>query len=127
MNPITNRSLRFLVVEDWSMVADEIARLLRQLSITVIGPCPTLETGLEAATSEELDGALLDVNLDGVLSFPIADKLIERGIPVVFLTGYAATAIPDAYQHIPCLEKPFGRTEFVRLLEDLFGAQIGRT
>jgi hypothetical protein len=44
-----------------------------------------------------LDGAVVDINLQGELAYPIGDALIERGIPFVFTTGYDQAGIPTAY------------------------------
>ena len=73
-----------------------------------IGPSvATLEDGLQAAAADGFEIAVLDVNLRGALSFPIADILIERGIPFIFASGYAAHGIDPRYSKIPALQKPF--------------------
>jgi hypothetical protein len=54
-----------------------------------------------------LDGAVLDVNLDGERSFPIAELLAARGIPFLFLTGYDSTTVfPNEFRDRPRLSKP---------------------
>jgi len=52
------------------------------------------------------DGAILDVNLGGEPVFPVADVLIGRGIPIIFTTGYDASALPERFSHLPRCEKP---------------------
>jgi CheY-like chemotaxis protein len=59
------------------------------------------------AEDEQFDLAILDVNLKGKLSFPVADIIMRRRIPLIFATGYAADSFPDAYRATPCLRKPF--------------------
>ena len=54
-----------------------------------------------------IDVAVLDVNLNGQLSYPVADALAARGIPFVFSTGYGKDRLPDGYRSFPVLQKPF--------------------
>jgi CheY-like chemotaxis protein len=98
-----------LVVEDTGIVASEIMRLLRDLGCRVVGPVTTLKDALRSAHDEQIDGALLDVNLQGEEAFPAADTLLERHIPFLFLTGYSQRSLPAKYRQLPCLEKPFTR------------------
>jgi DNA-binding response OmpR family regulator len=79
--------LRVLVVEDALLIADLITEALRDHGCSVVGPVPRLGQGSALATVEQLDGALLDVNLAGERCFPIAQALAARGIPFAFLTG----------------------------------------
>jgi hypothetical protein len=50
---------------------------------------------------------ILVLNLDGQLSFPIADVLRERGIPFQFASGYGSKGIRDDYRNAVCIQKPF--------------------
>jgi hypothetical protein len=58
---------------------------------------------------QSFDGAVLDVNLHGKKSYPIADELAARDIPFIFSTGYGSGAIDETHQHCPRCEKPFSR------------------
>jgi DNA-binding response OmpR family regulator len=108
--------LRILVVEDTLLIADLIVEELREAGCHVIGPAPRVERGLTLARAEPLDGALLDINLDGEPCFPIADVLLERGVPVAFLTGYGEAAVPPEYRSMPRLSKPFHLKELIQLV-----------
>ncbi len=100
--------LRVLVVEDMYLVADVIDMVLQEHGCRVVGPVPRLQRALELARAESLDGAILDVNLAGELSFPVAAALAERGIPFFFLTGYDDAALfPPEYRSHARLMKPF--------------------
>jgi DNA-binding NtrC family response regulator len=112
----TLRGRRVLVVEDWLVVAQEIENLLKELGCTVIGAIPRLEKALECARSETFDAAVLDVNLNDEEVYPVADELLMRGIPFVFMTGYDSAALPQEFRQWPRLEKPFSSDEFVRAL-----------
>jgi len=119
------QGLRILVVEDMLLVAEVIEWELRDRGCRVVGPAARLEQGLALATSAELDGALLDVNLAGERCFPIADELEKRSIPYVFLTGYGESGIPPAYQRAPRLVKPFRPQALVDVVARYF-AQVRR-
>ena len=99
---------RVLVVEDQFFLADDLAQAVAQLGAEVIGPVPTREEALDLlSTGERIDLAVLDINLQGESVFPVADTLLEQGVPFLFATGYDQTAIPLQYQQVPRWEKPF--------------------
>ena len=77
-----------LVVEDESLIALVLMDALEEAGANVIGPCYTLYECLRLARSENIDAAILDVDLAGQDVFPAADALRDRGIPFVFHTGH---------------------------------------
>lgn len=98
---------RAFLVEDEGVVALLIESMLSELGYEVIGPVPRLAKALDVARDEKFDIAVLDVNLNGSSSFPIADLLIEKGVPFVFATGYGAPGIPANLNSNMVLQKPF--------------------
>lgn len=106
--------LRILVVEDSFLVADSICEVLSEHGCRVVGPAASLQRGSQLAREEALDGAVLDVNLAGELSFPIARALAERSIPFLFLTGYDDISVmPPEHRAVDRLTKPFDFGELV--------------
>lgn len=112
--------LRILIVEDEMLIADMIADVLQDAGFHIVGPAMSLELGTTLASDEELDGAFLDINLAGKTSFPIADTLMRRDIPVAFLTGYYQAALPDAYSRCARLSKPFQHRDLIMLAQRHF-------
>ena len=112
--------LRLLVVEDTFLVADLIVEQLLECGCEVVGPAARLPKALALAEQEALDGALLDVNLAGEYSFPVASALAARGVPFIFLTGYGQSVIPEAFRAAPRLAKPFDMDDLVRGLTMAF-------
>lgn len=104
---MAERRLRVLVVEDEMLVAMNIEDMLLDLGHEVAGLASRLEPALSLASEGRFDLAMLDVNLAGQPSFPVADILIARGIPFLFATGYGAKGIAPAYRGHPVLQKPF--------------------
>ncbi len=113
----TPARFRVLVVEDEYFVADDLALAFEELGAEVVGPVPTRDKALAVLDSgTAIDVAVLDINLQGEAAFPVADALIERGIPFVFATGYGPSAVPAAYEGVPRWEKPFDSTKLAQAL-----------
>src|SRR5262249_11768864 len=114
--------LRILVVEDSALIADVIVDALGDSGCSAVGPASRLAEGLMLAAIEQLDGALLDVNLAGEPSFPIAAALGARGVPFAFLTGYGDGGFPAEYRGAPRLAKPFTVDTLIALVARCFAA-----
>lgn len=117
-NPL--EGLRILVVEDNFLAAEVVRDALERSGCTVVGPVGRVIDGLNLAQQEKLDGAVLDINLNGDRCFPIAHALTSRGVPFVFLTGYdSSTVIPDALRAMPRLGKPVLEDQLIDTLDEL--------
>ena len=98
---------RVLVVEDEAMIAMLVEDMVHDFGSEVVGPVARLDQALSLARSAALDAAILDINVGGSVVFPVADILGERGIPVIFATGYAAAGLPARFRDSAVLPKPF--------------------
>ena len=103
------RGRRILLVEDEMMVAWLVADMLGDLGCEVVGPASHVDRALTMLAAETIDAAVLDLNLGGVRSYPVADALTERGIPFVFATGYGEDSVLEGYRFWPVLPKPVER------------------
>jgi len=111
---------RVLIAEDEYFIACDIASALHALGAEVVGPVPSRdEVQAILATGERLDAAVLDINLNGEMVFPVMEALTARGIPVVFATGYDQASVPAQYQDVPRWQKPFDPQALVQALPDL--------
>ncbi len=108
---------RVLVVEDEAMVSMMLEDMLLDLGCELVGPAASLAEGLELATREEFDFAVLDVNLAGEKVFPIADALAQRGLPFVYATGYGRAGLRDEDTSRPVVQKPYSLQELSAKLE----------
>ncbi|CAN5275149.1 hypothetical protein BH10PSE6_BH10PSE6_19550 [soil metagenome] len=114
---------RVLVVDDEFFVAVHIETLLEDFGCEVVGPVATIEEALALVGSEKLDGALLDANLNGISSAPIAAELRDRAIPFLVITGYGQLALADAaLNSAPRLSKPFDTAGLEKALAAMLGA-----
>ena len=107
---------RVLVIEDEALVGLLIEDVLVELGCELAGRASRLEEALEKAKSLPFEIAILDVNLNGQPTFPVADVLIQRRLPFVFATGYGPAGIPAAMQTVPILHKPFQQSELEKAL-----------
>lgn len=115
------RGRRVLVVEDDYIIASDLAFVLEDRGVEVIGPAPSVEEALKLIAEVELDGAMLDINLGKETSYPIADALTKRDVPFIFVTGYDVIVVPTAHADVPRLEKPIRAETLAHLLADTIG------
>jgi light-regulated signal transduction histidine kinase (bacteriophytochrome)/CheY-like chemotaxis protein len=110
-------TFRILVVEDSFLIVLSLEAMLDDLGWTIIGPAAQQAEALALARSETFDAALLDVNLNGEMTWDVAAVLKERGIPFVFSTGYDVTnVLPASLAGSQVVSKPFGDGELEREL-----------
>ena len=98
---------RFLIVEDEILQAQRVGDMLRDMGGTVAKIVYGFEQAQAAIADTEFDCAILDINLNGTLSFKLAEMLKLRQIPFVFCTAYAEAAdvYPDT-SGTPRIDKP---------------------
>ena len=108
---------RLLLVEDDFLIAYDFAESLRLLGADVLGPVGNIDDALDLlAETLDIDGAVLDLNLGGEMSYPVADALAERSIPFVFTTGYDKAHIAARFAAVTRCEKPVEISQVVRAI-----------
>lgn len=109
---------RILVVEDEAVIAMLIEDMLNDLNIECIGPAGSIAEAERLVASESFDAALLDMQLHGIDSAPIAEKLVAAGLPFAFATGHAMKEKPG-FPAIPVLQKPFGLAALANMVDGM--------
>ncbi len=109
-------SLSVLVIEDEAVVAIDLEIALEEMGHKVVG-AGTLDEGAKAIEGHDFDLAILDVNLNGELSYPLAAALEKEGVPIVFLTGYGADGLEPEWRTRSVLQKPMKREALARLVQ----------
>jgi DNA-binding response OmpR family regulator len=113
--------LRILVVEDEMLIAMLLEEMLEMLGCEVVGPAATLDEAVAAVPANRFDGALLDANLHGRDSSPVAEALREHGIPFILVTGYGRSDLePTALRAAPRVRKPFGFQQLADRMREVF-------
>jgi len=97
-----------LIVEDESILAMLLEDFLDDLGYTPPAVASNVAQALRIIETRDIDFAILDINLGGEQSFPIADALDARGIPYIFMTGYGAAGVPERLRDHYILQKPYG-------------------
>ena len=111
------KPLRILVVEDEMTIALLIEDMLVDLGHQVVALAMRLPSALEWAQSADIDFAILDINLDGSQSFPVADVLSARGVPFAFASGYGSSGLNADYRQHTMIRKPFDLEALERAIE----------
>jgi CheY-like chemotaxis protein len=116
--------LRVFVVEDELLVSMLVEDMLADFGCKIVGPASDIEEAILLARDGEIDVAILDVNVGGRRSFPVADILKSRGLPFAFASGYGEAGIIEAYRGAPVLQKPFLQSDLEKALVGLRSALI---
>ena len=107
---------RVLIVEDDWLVALLLEDFLIELGCTPVGPCSGMSDAMEAVRSEVFDLAVLEVNLNGERSYPVAEALTEQQIPFLIVTDYGEEAIPPGRSDWGVCTKPFKIDDLAAML-----------
>lgn len=107
---------RILVVEDEALLSMLLEDLLVGFGCEVVGIAARFDDAMHKVDTLDFDAALLDVNLNGTYSVPIAEKLARRRVPFVLATGYGSM-LPETVPPAPILQKPFDEAALARALQ----------
>jgi CheY-like chemotaxis protein len=118
--------VRVLIVEDEFAVMLLVEDMLSELGCQIAGTATRLSEALALAGRADCDAAVLDVNINGENVGPVAAALEERGIPMVFSTGYGRGGLEPRWRGRPVLQKPYRLEEFAAALRVAL-AHPGRT
>jgi DNA-binding response OmpR family regulator len=121
--PTSERKHRILVVEDEAMISMLLEDMVLDCGGEIVGPVARFDDALELAHKAEFGVAVLDLNLNGTLSYPIAEVIRERGIPVIFATGYGTDGLLDRFRDCPTLQKPFSQQDFAEAVAAVYREQ----
>jgi CheY-like chemotaxis protein len=110
---------RILVVEDEMLVLMQIEMALEDFGCSAVCVAASVAEAAAILVGESFDAAMLDINLGGEKSYPVADMLIRRSIPFVFSTGYGDHGDRTDLQDRPMLRKPYARADLEGVLAKL--------
>jgi DNA-binding response OmpR family regulator len=104
------RGVRVLVVEDTWLVAKALKTALEGLGMVVAGPAANTADADRLVAEETHDLAVVDVNLKGEMAYGLIDRMHDRGVRVVVVSGYAV--LPSSTKKAAAiLQKPFSGAE----------------
>jgi two-component SAPR family response regulator len=112
---------RVMVVDDDSLLALDLEIFLQDEGCVVVGPAPTADAALALIAAGPPDLAILDIDLNGDTSVPIADALAARGVDFLFISGHSRSMLPAAHSKRQLLAKPWSeaglRDALIKLLD----------
>lgn len=114
-----NHPPKVFLVEDESLLAMLVETMIEEMGYTTAFHASTLDDGIAYARTGDFDVAILDINIIGGTSFPIAAALSHRGIPFTFCSGYGRLGVPAAWMDQHCVAKPFSAEQLDAALRRL--------
>lgn len=116
---------RILIVEDEHFLAEDIREELEGFGVEVVGPASDVSSAIRMIDVDApIDGAILDVNIKGETVFPVADLLMDQGVPFVFASGFEPGLEASRYPGFVLCRKPL---KLNQIAEALFGKGRGST
>lgn len=109
------RGVRILVVEDSWHVANALKTLLQELGVEVAGPAATLDDAERLLETRQPEVAIVDINLKGEMAYGLIDRLHDRGVRIVVISGYAVPQIAQE-KVAAILQKPFSAKSLLAIL-----------
>lgn len=124
-SPVDLSGRRILIVEDEVIVAFNMECEIIDAGGTVVGPAHTVGEAL-SLIDQNVDAAVLDINIAGELVWPVAERLAAVGIPLLLASAncHDSNAIAPAFAHVPCFDKPVSMHRLLCALAELTGATI---
>ena len=115
---------RILVVEDEALVAMLLEDMIGDLGGNIVATASRVDAALKIIEErvDEIDAALLDVNLGSENAFPIAEALGAHGKPFAFSTGYGHAGLPEEWRHCLAVQKPFTQEQIEAVLTRIMSA-----
>ena len=94
--------------------------VLTHAGYRVVGPAYDLAEAKQLAATEEIDRAVLDINLADEFVWPAAEILHRRGVHFMLLSGFGSKfELPAFCQGASRVSKPLSKPEFLAAIEDL--------
>ncbi len=112
-----------LIVEDVALLALALAETLLAAGFQIVGPAPSVAKALALIAQKHVDAAILDINLRGETSVPIATKLKALGKPFMAVTGYSPEQRPAIFHDVLTLTKPVPEADLIATLHRCLGKQ----
>lgn len=108
---------RVLILEDEFLLADDLARALKAVGGEPVGPVSTIKEAEEIVRREQVDAAIIDLNLHGQMASDFAERLAATNLPCLIVSGYAHDGLPRTVSSIPRIEKPVSPAAVLKALE----------
>lgn len=107
-------SRKILVAEDELVVAFDLCDTVSEAGFEVEGPHAGISSAMLAFQKEKPDLAILDITLDDGSVFPLARKLADENVPIIFHSGrHSPEEVQEHFPEATTLQKPCPPTEVI--------------
>ena len=114
---------RVLVAEDERIIAFDLCDTVEEAGYTVEGPHPDMSSAMLAFQKDKPDVAILDIELTDGKVYPLAKKLAEEDIPIIFHSGrYSAEEMKKRFPSAATLTKPCPPAEMIETVNSVLAA-----
>lgn len=103
-----------LLLEDEPIIAMALEDMLSEAGAQV-AVANSLDEAWQRIEGNRIDAAVLDVNIHGEKSYPVARALLDAGIPFIFASGYG-NAHPAEFASVPTVNKPYDLAQIAAAL-----------
>lgn len=124
--PTGSASPRVLVVEDEILIGMLTMNMVKDLGYATLGPMTNLADANAVIDQDDFDVAVIDLNLNGFSAYPLADALDSRGVPFMFVTGYASDSVDGRFSHVPLIQKPIPKDQLANAIAQLVAGRVAR-
>jgi len=97
--------------------------MVREMGYAALGPMTNIADAHTVIANDDFDVAVIDLNLNGLLAYPLADALHTKGVPFIFVTGYAPDAVDVRFSHVPLIKKPIPKDQLANAIARLVAAE----
>jgi two-component SAPR family response regulator len=113
------KSMKVLIVEDDFVIADDLARVFEKAGVQVLGPVASVVDAIPLIDQAEV--AVLNVDVQGKSALPLAERLIEKQVVVVFYSGHDPAVLPDRMRQVRFVPKPATSDVVLNVLSEIAG------
>jgi DNA-binding response OmpR family regulator len=119
-------SKRILIVEDNALIAMTLAQDLEDAGFLIAGPCRTVAQSLQKLKQNDIDAAVLDMDLGGETSAEVARALNQANKPFIVVSGYLDATLNEPFIDAPSFGKPYLTQDLVVRLKALFAPRTAQ-
>ncbi|KCZ84567.1 response regulator receiver protein [Hyphomonas adhaerens MHS-3] len=118
---MTSGGCAILLVEDEFLIALDVQMRLQEAGYNVLDPVASVEEAMSVLDKTPVCAAILDMNIRGSTSLPIAQRLQAEGKPFIFLSGNDTYQLQEKYSDRSVLTKPIDYAQLIGELRELCG------
>jgi CheY-like chemotaxis protein len=120
MMTLSDHSVHVLIVEDEFMIAMQLAEWVAARGWKVEAIAVNVAQALKVLQStERIETALIDMNLNGVMADEVIDALERRGVPFVIVTGNTVDDLGPRFAQYELVSKPVHFDELAQKLQNV--------